>query len=70
MPMRFLGMRHGCFWHYISISLSSAMIVADKYNFNGIKAEHPNEVFGLYATPLLPYALKEDGWFACVKVII
>ena len=49
MPMRFLGMRHGRFWHYIGISLSSAMIVADKYNFNGIKAEHPNEVFGLYA---------------------
>lgn len=25
------------------------MIVVDKYNLNGIKAEHPNEVFGLYA---------------------
>ena len=49
MPMRFRGMRHGRFWHDISISLSSAMIVADKYNLNGIKAEYPNEVFGLYA---------------------
>lgn len=48
MPLRVLGMRHGRFWHYIGISLSSAMIVADKYNLNGKKAEHPNEVFGLY----------------------
>lgn len=49
MPLRVLGMRHGRLWHLVNISLSSTMIVADKYILKKKKAEHPNEVFGLYA---------------------
>ena len=69
MPMRFLGMRHGRFWHYISISLSSAMIVADKYILKK-KRLNTRKKCSAFMLPVASLCAEEDGWFACVKIFI